>query len=217
MKTARGGVSIGQTGLDGKKVIEEEVNTDDAGLLKSALQKSIRRGHTTKAMWFASKLLDVAGGWTTWRRLLTIAVEDCGQPDAILTCDCLYKQFMAGRRQETDQKAVTWEMRRCVTCAAKVLADSPKDRRADSFLEFREATLRCADDPEVATKVAELNEMEDFVFDIHTRKGRQMGRGNEHWYAVSSHVENAVQGELEWEKSYVPILLRLAKEKRVSW
>ena len=44
-----------------------------------------------------------------------------------------------------------------------------------------------------------------------------MGRGNEYWYGVSSHVENAVQGELEWEKEYIAILSRLAKEKRVSW
>ena len=218
MKTSKGTVK-GQIALDGKKIeaVEEEVNTEDAGLLKSALQKYVRRGNAVKAMWFASKLLDVVGSWSTWKRLLTIAVEDCGQPDPILTCDCLYKMFMSSRKQETDQKAVTWDMRRCVVCAAKVLADSPKDRRADSFLEFREATLRCADDPEVATKAKELDEMEDFVFDIHTRKGRQMGRGNEYWYGVSSHVENAVQGELEWAKEYIAILSRLAKEKRVSW
>jgi len=207
----------GQIGLDGKNLVEEEVNTEDAGLLKSALQKSIRRGQTVKAMWYASKLLDAAGGYTTWRRLLTIAVEDCGQPEAILACDTLYRMFMAGRRQETDQKAVTWEMRRCMVCAAKIMADSPKDRRADSFLEFRESTIQCADDPEVAAKVAELDMMDDFVFDIHTRRGRQMGRGNVHWYEESSHVENAVQGELDWECNYVPILLRLAKEGRVSW
>jgi replication-associated recombination protein RarA len=218
MKTGKGIVK-GQIGLDGKKLgaVEEEVMTDDAGLLKSALQKYVRRGNAVKSMWFASKLLDVAGGWSTWKRLLTIAVEDCGQPDAILTCDVLYRMFMANRKQETDQKAVTWDMRRCVVCAAKALADSPKDRRADSFLEFREATLRCGDDPEVAAKKAELDTMEDFVFDIHTRKGRQMGRGNEYWYDVSSHVENAVQGELEWERDYVSILSRLAKEKRVTW
>jgi hypothetical protein len=140
MKTAKSGIMKGQIGLDGKKIggaveiVEEEVVTEDAGLLKSALQKYIRRGNAVKAMWFASKLLDVASGWTTWRRLSTISVEDCGQPDAILTCDCLYKMFSANRKQEKDQKAVTWDMRRCVVCAAKVLADSPKDRRADSFL-----------------------------------------------------------------------------------
>jgi replication-associated recombination protein RarA len=219
MKTSKGIVK-GQVGLDGEKLreaVDEDVNTDDVGLLKSALQKYVRRGNVVKAMWFASKLLDVGGAWSTWKRLLTIAVEDCGQPDAILTCDCLYKMFMATRKQETDQKAVTWDMRRSVVCAAKLLADSPKDRRADSFLEFREATLKCGDDAEVAAKAKELDEMEDFVFDIHTRKGRQMGRGNEYWYDVSSHVENAVQGELEWEKEYVTILSRLAKEKRVSW
>jgi len=220
MKTGKSGIVKGQIGLDGKKVVEaveEEVNTDDVGLLKSALQKYVRRGNAVKAMWFASRLLDVAGAWSTWKRLLTIAVEDCGQSNAILTCDVLYRMFMANRKQETDQKAVTWDMRRCVTCAAKVLADSPKDRRADSFLEFREATIRCADDAEVAAKIAELDEMDDFVFDIHTRKGRQMGRGNEHWYGVSSHVENPVKGEVDWERDYVSILARLAKEKRVTW
>jgi hypothetical protein len=144
-------------------------------------------------------------------------VEDCGQPEAILACDTLYRMFMAGRRQETDQKAVTWEMRRCVVCCAKVLADSPKDRRGDSFLEFREATIRCADDPEVRAKVEELDHLDDWVYDIHTRQGRKMGRGNVFWYETSSHVENAVQGELDWERDYVSILLRLAREGRVSW
>ena len=213
----------GQLGLDGKKIggateiVEEEIVTEDAGLLKSALQTSIRSGNAVKAMWFASKLLDVAQGWTTWRRLSTIAVEDCGQPDAILACDVLYKMFMAMRRQEKDQKVITWEMRRCIVCAAKILAESPKDRRADSFLEFREATLRCSDDPEVAVKVAALDEMDDFVFDIHTKQGREMGRGNEHWYGESSRVVNPTQGEIDWEKEYVSILARLAKEKRVTW
>ena len=219
MKSSKG-ITTGQVGLDGKKLVEaveEEVNSEDAGLLKSCLQKYIRRGETIKAMWFASKLLDVGGGWTAWRRLLTIAVEDCGQPEAILACDCLYKMFMGSRRQETDQKAVTWEMRRCVVCAAKILADSQKDRRADSFLEFREAAIRCGDDPEVAAKVKELDEKGDFCYDIHTREGRKLGRGNVHWYEESSHVENAVQGELDWERDYVSILLQLAREGRVSW
>lgn len=95
------------------------MNAEDVGLLKSALQKYVRRENTVKSMWFASKLLDAAGGWSTWKRLLTIAVEDCGQPDAILACDTLYRMYAAGRKQvATDAKAVTWDMRRCVVCAA---------------------------------------------------------------------------------------------------
>ena len=147
----------------------------------------------------------------------TIAVEDCGQPEAILTCDCLNRMFMAMRRQEKEEKAVTWEMRRAIVCAAKVLADSSKDRRADSFLELREATIKCSDDEEVKAKAAELDAVDDYVLDIHTRQGRKLGRGNVHWYEVSSHVENATAGQIDWEKEYVGTLARLAREGKVTW
>jgi len=114
-------------------------------------------------------------------------------------------------------RAVSWDMRRSVVCCAKVLSESPKDRRADSFLEWREATIRCGDDPEVRAKVEELDRLDDWVYDIHTRQGRKMGRGNVHWYEESSHVENAVQGQKDWEAEFVPILMRLARENKVTW
>lgn len=205
-----------QIDLYGHKANESK-KTGNASLYKSCLQKYIRRGNLEKSMWFANKLLDEAGSWSTWKRLLTIAVEDCGLAEAILVTDSLYRQFMAMKReQDKTENEPSWEMRRAVTCAARILASSPKNRMADEFCEWLQTTKEATDDEEVKTKIAELDKIDDYCLDMHTLAGRKRGRGLEFWYQVSSQVTNPTDEYKAWSSWFKPLHLRLAREKRIK-
>ena len=45
-------------------------------------------------------------------------------------------------------------------------------------------------------------EIPDYAYDMHTRRGKMMGRGLDHFYDVASHIENArkMPKEEEFEK-----------------
>lgn len=46
--------------------------------VRSALQKSIRRGELDDALWFGSELVLSGGGWYLWLTLVLICSEDAG-------------------------------------------------------------------------------------------------------------------------------------------
>lgn len=42
-------------------------------------------------------------------------------------------------------------------------------------------------------------ETKDFMVDMHTRRGAELGRGTEHWWNEGAHLENEVGGfETKW-------------------
>ena len=144
-----------QVDLTGKVVtVSDDQERAEVGLLKSALQKCIRRGLTEEAVFFAVK----KGGWyQAWRRLRVIAVGDVGGASVVSAVEALYRQFLEWRG--TDGDAASWDCLRCVACAAKILADAPKDRRADEMLEQLDAFEKCPDDPDLRQWHDELSKM----------------------------------------------------------
>lgn len=182
-----------QVDLTGKKVGKEEQKDDDRedlAILKSALQKAVRRAEIEKAMYFALRLAE-KNWWTAWRRLTVISVEDVGQPLEIVAVDTLFKQFMAFKRQQgKDEQGLSWDMKRCVVAAARMLAESWKDRRNDEFLELLDAVDKHGKDfPELQEWRDEVSTVPDEALDVHTMTGRKMHRGNLHWLEVSSQTE----------------------------
>jgi len=184
----------GQVDLSGKEVKkkrdEGEGEVEYLSLWKSALQKYIRRGVVDKAMYAAWKIAE-KNWYIAWRRLSVIAAEDVCIPEAIYAIGELYRMFMASRRQN-EQNPLSRDEKRLVIAAAKILAQSPKDRTADEFLETLDLfeNEETANLPEVKARKEELEKFEDYVFDVHTVKGRKMGRGEEYWYETSRKVEN---------------------------
>jgi hypothetical protein len=71
---------------------------------------------TEKAMYAAHKLASL-NSWSCWKRLSVIVDEDVGQPEAIVAVDVLYGKLMALKKDENGKK-LTWDMNRCVVCAA---------------------------------------------------------------------------------------------------
>jgi len=109
---------------------------EDLSLWKSVLQKAVRSGIAEKAMYAAYRLASL-NSWSCWKRLNVIADEDVGQGEAIVAVDVLYRKFMDFKKG-AKKNELTWDMKRCVVCAAKILAEASKDRRADEFLSLLE-------------------------------------------------------------------------------
>jgi replication-associated recombination protein RarA len=140
----------------------------------SAMQKCIRRGMVDEAMYFAVEL-DLSGyGEYCWRRLKAIASEDIGLANPTLpsVLGALYDSWadFAAREQKTD--------RLFLGHAVLLLATSPKSRAIDNFQIVHYSTHD------------QVQEVPDFAFDMHTQKGKAMGRGMEHFYTESIRVDH---------------------------
>jgi replication-associated recombination protein RarA len=201
----------GQIDLSGNPITKEEGDTEDTSLMKSALQKYIRRGNVEKAMYWAYRL-GCKSWYMVWRRLSVIAVEDSLDPLTIHAVGELYRMFWMSRKEHQDDKELNWDEKRCIVAAAKLLALAPKDRDADEFLEMMEIIEKYGEkDEEVKRKKEELEKLDEFVFDMHTKQGVQMGRGLQYWYEESSKVENASKNYLRFNEWVWKIV------KRMGW
>ncbi len=192
-----------QTNLYGDTVNEavEEKNNEDAQLLKSVLQKAVRRGVVEKAMYAAYQLSNKRTGWILWRRLTIISAEDVLDPNVIVTVDVL-------RREAKEFGYESWDGKRCAVAAAILLAESKKDRRADEFLELMAAVDKHGDKIlELAEVKKEFESIPDEALDMHTTRGRKMGRGERYWYEVSSETENKMDNYAKWREWWKPLML----------
>lgn len=203
-KKRRQSVVDGQVDLLNMKQIIPVISgkKEETSIWKSVLQKSIRRGWTDKAMFAALKLLQL-NWFDCWRRLMIISVEDCGLSDVIVATEILYREFMAlrGRKVGCD---LDWDMKRCAVCAAKILAESKKDRRADEFLEIIDEFEK----GNFAELKADWESIPDIALDQHTEKGRLMGRGYQHWLEVSSKSINMTPQYKKWRGWFEVLLQR---------
>jgi len=191
--------------------IEPDGESPDVSVLKSALQKSIRRGMTEKAMTFSLLLLEKSW-FICWRRLRIIAAEDVGQPEVINCVENLYRMFLefkSGRKKDE----ISWDGKRITVLAVRIMAESKKDRRADEFLEIWTA-MEKHKDIQALQNLRELwIAVPDEAYDVHTLQGRRMGRKEEYWYAVSSKCENVTEVYAKWRSWWQGLMLALCRKK----
>lgn len=191
--------------MEGKEIANIE-EREDVAVLKSALQKCIRRGWTAKAMYFAYKLSTKETGYVLWRRLKIISVEDVGLWPAILVTEVLSKWASSYGYE-------SWDGRRCAVCCAKILSEMAKDRRADEFLELMNKIEKGETNSELIQWYEELSKIPDIAFDCHTKQGRAMGRGDQYWIEVSSETENRTVKYAIWREWWKGLMLKLLKRK----
>lgn len=201
-----------QANLYGDVVKEvEEIDNEEAQVLKSVLQKAVRRGMVEKAMYSAYRLSNKKTGWILWKRLTIISAEDVLEPNVITAVDVL-------RREAKEFGYESLEGKMFAVAAAILLAESKKDRRADEFLELMEAVDKHSDRiPELAEIKKELESIPDEALDMHTTKGRKMGRGERYWYEVSSETENKTDNYAKWKEWWKPIMLKTIEEGKASF
>lgn len=147
----------------------------------SAMQKCIRRGEEELAMFFAREIETKYPGYL-WVRLITIANEDIGlaSPDVLVLVESLRQQYEYLR---TSSKSPSERI--VLANAVLALCRAKKTRLADDFqcVIYRRATQE-----------AWKPEIPEFAYDRHTAKGKQMGRGWEHFETEATKLANEVPG-----------------------
>lgn len=154
--------------------------------IRSLLQKSIRRGKLEEATLAAYELF--ASGPETeevlWRRLEIIATEDVGFGliEAPMLIEALNQQRL--RMPENGER---WMYS---AHAVRILTTARKDRTSMELAGWAH---------QVVTRGERKVEIEDYMLDLHTRRGAAMGRGTEQWWAEGARLDNQVGGfETKW-------------------
>lgn len=143
------------------------VSLDEAA---SALQKCIRRGMEEEALFFAQELESKFANFL-WKRLLIIAHEDIGiaNPMAATFVRSCYNDYRLFIDEFNEHNGLT------LINAVLYLCRSPKSRIADHLYSITYLSPQAFDVP-------------DFAFDKHTKRGKAMGRGMDHFYQVGAVV-----------------------------
>lgn len=154
----------------------------------SAFQKSIRRGLLEDAMYWGIELYESSYAEYAWKRMVIMASEDVGlgEPSCIVQIMAL-KQSYDYLELRHDQGAKKLPF----TQAVVVLVKSRKSRFVDHAITVYWQQNR-----------EEVKPIPDWAYDMHTRKGKAMGRGLSYFYKESCMIANAnkVDGEEELER-----------------
>jgi replication-associated recombination protein RarA len=150
--------------------------------LISTFQKSIRRGLVENAALVAYELYVTSAELEEhlWRRLGVISVEDVGfaNTQAPALIDALYRLHVRASRGTGDRFLFLLH-------GVRLLAGSTKDRSTDEMANW---IVRVVESGE------RLPEIPDVAYDMHTRRGRELGRDLDHFLREGAIVEP------EWEE-----------------
>lgn len=150
------------------------------GEVVSALQKAVRRSQEREAVVWAVELDQSGHGNYLWNRLEIICSEDVGVawlegPAVIAALKDSYDRAVARRNGNRPERLF-------VVHAAMLLARAPKSRRVDEALWA------------VYGQQEPWFDIPDEALDIHTARGRKMGRtptsqqGLDHWFNEASRL-----------------------------
>lgn len=163
----------------------------------SALQKEIRRGNVENAAMLAYEMVATSPEFEEklWDRLAVISVEDIGfgevnAPLLIHALDELKEHFDYGVGDR-----VLFALH-----AVRYLASRKKDRGSDEMLSWIKYAV---------TQQNARPSIPDYALDMHTARGRALGRGVEHF------LNQGAQVAPEWEerdKSYREKLLQVMRD-----
>ena len=159
--------------LNGKPVKEQQMPQTSRGYdiyeLLSALQKDIRRRNEYQAMFWAAEL-ESFNSKMLWNRLQVIASEDIGIANSLapLLIDVLERKNDDARKRNNDS------YRLFLTHAVLFLARSRKSRIVDDLLNVVYGEIQLED---------KKLPIPDYALDMHTSRGKKMGRGLEHFFS----------------------------------
>jgi replication-associated recombination protein RarA len=130
----------------------------------SALQKSIRRGLVDNALLLGWEMYVTSPEMEAmlWSRLCVISVEDVGlgNAQAPILVNTLFTMHARYPRPEHDRFMFAAH-------AIRVMASGPKDRTTDEMASWARQSINLGE---------RLPEIPDFALDMHTRRGKEMGR-----------------------------------------
>lgn len=145
-------------------------------VLNSMLQKSIRRGEEDSALAAACEMYITSPDYLEmlWQRLMCISVEDIGFGDPyasrlVRTLNEIRREFPYA---DGDQPLF-------FVHAVRYLCRSRKERTSDHMRGMLKSVFQSGYIPQVP----------EYAYDIHTTKGREMGRDMVHFAEEASRVE----------------------------
>ena len=145
----------------------------------SALQKAIRRCQVDDALYWAVDMYLTGYDEYCWKRLKVIASEDVGpaEPHLPATLAALYATYTELKKKKDPHDPQKLQFVHAVI----LVASARKSRVVDHALIhhfFNHAQLK--------------REVPDCALDKHTLRGKQMGRGFDHFFAEGGRLENEV-------------------------
>jgi replication-associated recombination protein RarA len=169
--------------------------------LISTLQKSIRRGLTEEAALVAYEMYVTSAELEehVWRRLEVISVEDVGlaNPQAPLLIEALYRMHARVPRPTGDRFLFLLH-------GVRLLAGSTKDRSTDEMANWITRVVASGE---------RLPQVPDVALDMHTKRGRELGRDIHHFLREGAIVEP------EWDerdRTYRERLLALLEQNETE-
>lgn len=157
--------------------------------VSSAFQKSIRRGLEDDALYWAVELYDSGYQNYVWKRMVVMASEDVGlgDPNVIVQIMALKESFdffVKLKDQHASEKLP-------FTQAVIALVRAKKSRYVDHAITYY-----------WQGHMTQYKPIPDWAFDMHTRRGKALGRGLKYFYQESVKIANAnkIEGEEELER-----------------
>ena len=147
----------------------------------SAFQKEIRRGNEMNAMFWGVELYESGFIGYAWKRMVIIAIEDIGLADPLapIQIDVLKRQF--NELSENSHKDTRQQQRLAYTQAILYLVHAKKSRHTDWALNYHwDSHL----DPNHKIEIP------DYALDIHTRRGKRLGKTIKDFFTDGSFVNN---------------------------
>jgi replication-associated recombination protein RarA len=155
----------------------------------SALQKSCRRCLVDDALYWGLELERSGYEEYVWSRLFVICSEDCGLAEPGLPANlwALYEQFRMLKARKNNARVEN------LTHAILLVAKAKKSRMVDNALAHHHTMI----DEGIRDR-----DVADVCLDNHTRAGRHMGRGMEHFYNEAALLADPETGELSTDGAF---------------
>ena len=150
----------------------------------STIQKAIRRSDEQNALFFSVEVVESGKDEALWRRLKVITSEDVGL--ASLSAPAVIEALHSAYKEAKKLKKPSKPERLMITHAVLFLCRSKKSRLID--------WATCAIFPE---HPQELLPIPDYAFDMHTQKGRKLGRDIVHFAEHGAFLDNHKKQPLE--------------------
>lgn len=152
----------------------------DAFEVMSALQKSIRRGQEEFAMFWALEMEETNPSWL-WKRLMVMSTEDVGiaDPTVCTTVKTMWDTYEKMKEMAKGKKPES----HILGMAVLSLCRAPKNHEVLYFPMVVNWWRKYLD-----WKI----DIPDHALDVHTKRGKKMGRGRNHWYSEGLRVANKV-------------------------
>lgn len=134
--------------------------------MASLYQKAIRRGDASMAGYAANELFGTYHSFL-WNRTLIISAEDC---DSIITKE-IWALYQADMKVNKTRKGYD-KYNTFISKAITLLLKAKKNRDADYF----SCNLMISEDIIDIEKIDYLDKIPDYTYDVHTLKGKRMGK-----------------------------------------